>query len=93
LIAFIVDAAKKMLRPSKIFLFGSRSRGDALERSDYDFAIMPAAELKEEWSRFSAEVAENAPTLHHIDLVNMGDDIDPKLRHRIELEGKILHES
>lgn len=54
---------------------------------------MPAAELKGEWSRFSAEVAENAPTLHHIDLVNMGDEIDPKLRHCIELEGKILHES
>ena len=84
---------KKCFVPPKYFYMDPGHRGDALERSDYDFAIMPAAELKGEWSRFSAEVAENAPTLHHIDLGNMGDDIDPKLRHRIELEGKILHES
>jgi len=88
---FVTQAAIEILSARTVVLFGSRARGDARERSDYDFAIDPDPARRREWGRFADRVSEHAPTLLQIDLVNLMDDLDPGFRARINQEGKVLH--
>ena len=84
---FVCDAARRMLRPKRVLLFGSRARGDHQERSDYDIAFDFPSETQSEWSRFVLDMQESAPTLCELDLVNLRD-VDPDFRERILAEGK-----
>lgn len=84
---FVADHAVKMLRARRVLLFGSRARGTARERSDYDFAIDASDASHAEWARFAVTVSDEAPSLLHIDLIHLQSDLDDALRARILKEG------
>lgn len=61
----IIELCRKYSAEEAI-LFGSRAKGTALERSDFDIAVSGVAEFS-----LMQEEAWNLPTLFKIDLVNM----------------------
>lgn len=84
--AFIVDKARE-LSMDRVVLFGSRARGDFVEKSDIDLAVSGT-----QLHSFKFALEENCPTLLSFDFVNLSDDIDDSLRDCISAEGVILYE-
>ena len=80
------------LNPSKLILFGSRARGDASERSDFDIAVVGSHITHAKWAQTVVTIKENIPTLCGIDLILMNDTTPHDLAKRIEREGKIIYE-
>lgn len=76
----------------RVVLFGSRARGDAQPRSDYDFAVYAASMAHSAWSRWCLETAEAAPTLCSLDLVLASGAIADGLRRAIQTEGVTVYE-
>ena len=84
----ILARAERRLKLGRVFLFGSRARGDARDDSDIDLAFeheSPDAR----WADFVNEVQDEATTLLEIDLVDLGRAA-PELRERVFREGRIL---
>ena len=88
--ALIVDAIVRRIKPQRIFLFGSRARGDAAERADYDIAIDDENMTSVQLAQIRADMDE-LPTLLSIDIVWM-NRANAVLRERILSEGKIIYE-
>ena len=74
----------------RVWLFGSRARGDADEHSDIDLAVEAPAADRREWLDICRRV-EEAETLLPIDVVRLEEAPDP-LRNAIEKEGEVLFE-
>jgi uncharacterized protein len=74
----------------KVWLFGSRSRGDARENSDFDLAFQLGS--RKNWSRFVTDVAEDPPSLHRYDLVDF-ENADEVLQKEVLKEGIVIYES
>lgn len=72
---------------NKAVLFGSRAKGTALERSDFDIAVFGAADFL-----LMQEEAWNLPTLFKIDLVNMDTCRNTLLIEDIKKYGKKIYE-
>ena len=70
---------------SKILLFGSRARGDAGDRSDFDFAIETPFPGK--ISELRAILEDNPYTLLSFDVVDL-NAVSPEFRERIVSESK-----
>lgn len=87
----VIEQAVKLLKPRRIILFGSRARGDASERSDYDFAFELTRNGASSWSRFSLDAEATTPTLKKLDLVRL-DEIDEDFKKRILSEGIVVYE-
>jgi len=87
----VVQQAVKSLKPRRIILFGSRARGDASEKSDYDFAFELAKKEEPNWSRFALDADEKTPTLKKLDLVRL-DQIDEDFKKRILSEGIVVYD-
>jgi predicted nucleotidyltransferase len=85
----VVRAAKRSLVVERAILFGSRARADARADSDIDLAIEHASS-DAQWAEFVNEMAEQAPTLLALDLVDLAR-ADPPLRARILREGRVVH--
>lgn len=62
----IVDAASRFSSINQLRLFGSRARGDATERSDYDIAVFGASDRDR---IFFSDAVDELPILQKIDLV------------------------
>lgn len=90
LIDEILSYLKKFDGINKVVLFGSRARGDNMERSDYDIAVYGKVTAREqcEIRYFCSEVLR---TLHKIDVVFVNERTYPKLVKNIETEGVILY--
>ncbi len=72
-----------------IFLYGSRARGDFLERSDIDIAVnMPDASL-EDWETVM-RIIDDADTLLPIDCVRLDTLKNPDLKNAIEKDKIVL---
>lgn len=70
----------------RVYLFGSRARGDAHRASDIDVAIQPLEELPG-WVLAELRAAlEDSDCLYHVDVVNL-DEADHTLRARVLEEG------
>jgi predicted nucleotidyltransferase len=86
--SLILEAARA-LELRRVYLFGSRARGDARRDSDIDLAFEhgspPAV-----WADFVNAMREEAPTLLDLDLVDLAE-VGPELRTRILSEGKVLY--
>lgn len=80
---------KKIHGVEKIWLFGSRARGDARARSDIDLAIalLPTLENPDKTWLSVLNVIEHADTLLHIDCVNFNEIVSPQLRQSIATDG------
>ena len=89
-LAKIIDYVVATLQPQRIILFGSRARGDAEARSDYDIAIEVPEIDEREWTRFIVDAENNIDTLSKVDIIRL-DTADPKLRKHIETEGKTIY--
>jgi len=85
----IVNTILKRIQPRRIFLFGSRARGDAQERADYDIAIDDETLTPATLAQIRAD-AEELPTLLAIDIVWM-NRANAILQERILNEGKIIY--
>lgn len=75
----------------EIWLFGSRARGDAQERSDIDLAILCPHATSIDWNKVM-DIIENADTLLKIDCLQfhlLGQD--DKLRENILRFKKVLY--
>ena len=88
---FLAVQAKKYPKIQRLILFGSRGRGDAQERSDYDIAV-DAPEMSDvEWSQCASFFRENIPTLCGLDLVRIQPKMALELRRHIQEEGKVFY--
>jgi predicted nucleotidyltransferase len=89
---WVVERAVRRLAVRRVWLFGSRARNDARPRSDFDLAFDVPASSVPAWAAFCAEVEEEAPTLHALDLVRF-DLAGETMRQRILREGIALYEN
>ena len=72
---------------SQCILFGSRAKGTALERSDFDLAVSGTSDF------FAMrEEVENLPTLYTIDLINLDTCSNSLLLEDIKKYGKKIYE-
>ncbi len=83
----IVDICRRY-RVKEAILFGSRAKGTATERSDYDIAVSGVEQFEE-----LEEAIDDIPTLHSFDVVNMDTCRNDLLLKEIQEYGrKILQE-
>lgn len=85
----LLEQAQQTLTLRRVWLFGSRSRGDARDDSDIDLAFEHDSR-PEEWADFVNSALDQAPVLLDLDLVDLRR-ADPELRERILREGTLLH--
>ena len=71
----------------KLYLFGSRARGDYKERSDIDLAFIGG-----DASRFILAMDEDTYTLLSFDVVDLGKPVQEELLESIRREGVLLYE-
>lgn len=91
LLTAIINYSVERLHPQRIILFGSRARGDAETRSDYDIAI-EAPEIDDNiWNQFVLDAENSINTLLKVDLIRL-DTAGAELRKRIMAEGKLIYE-
>ena len=89
---FVAVRAAQYPEIEKVFIFGSRARGDARERSDFDLAVDAPKMDRSGWSRFALEFEEDIPTLCGVDLLLINDTLAAPLRERIKEEGIVIYE-
>jgi uncharacterized protein len=75
----------------RIWLFGSRARGDHFARSDIDLAIEAPGIERAEWAALHLDLDEEADTLLLLDFVLM-DDMPESFKCRVHREGRLLYE-
>jgi predicted nucleotidyltransferase len=78
-------------RVRRIWLFGSRARGEARERSDIDIAIEAPGADRREWLEVCRLVEEEADTLLPIDVIRL-EEAPEHLCQRVREEGQVLFE-
>ncbi len=86
----VVDNIAQHEKVEKIILYGSRARGDNTERSDIDIAISCPEAKGWDWFDIK-DLADEAPTLLEIDMVNI-DEISEELKNDIDKYGIIVYE-
>ncbi|HLB57355.1 MAG TPA: nucleotidyltransferase domain-containing protein [Gammaproteobacteria bacterium] len=85
-----IDTLMQFSFIERIYLFGSRARGDHSPTSDIDLAVeCPQATLSE-WLKV-VEVLEEADTLLKIDCVRL-DQVDAAFQKKIREEGKVIYD-
>lgn len=85
----IVGALKDFPEVRRLWLFGSRARGDHMPRADVDVAVECDAVASGRW--LDMVEAADASTLYGVDLVRI-DEQEPAFREAILTEGRILYE-
>jgi len=78
-------------RRYRLYLFGSRARGDATSRSDYDFGVQADGPLElATLARIRADL-EDLPVLQRIDVVDL-TAATPEFVHRALEHSQVLDE-
>lgn len=89
---FLVEAIQQFGFVEKIYLFGSRARGDHQERSDIDIAVDCAGATNDDWNLI-IDLVDKAPTLFKIDCVRFDSLSDTnKLKEAILRDGIVLYQ-
>lgn len=88
----IIKKAQEELNPKRIWVFGSRARGDFRQNSDIDLAFEISLDKEVEWINFKLWVEEEAQTLLSFDLVNFST-AQEKLKKSIFSEGILIYEA
>jgi predicted nucleotidyltransferase len=84
----IIDISKQHENIEKVVLFGSRARGNNLEKSDIDLAIYCDGDIFE----FVEEIEEKVPTLLEFDFSDMKRIKDELFIEQVEKDGITLYE-
>ena len=71
----------------KIYLFGSRARGDYHRTSDIDLAVSGG-----DFDRFALDIDEYTSTLLKFDIVDLNRIVHSELLDAIQKEGRVLYE-
>ena len=71
----------------KIYLFGSRARGEYHRTSEIDVAVSGG-----EFDRFALDIDEDTSTLLKFDIVDLNRMVHPELLDAIQKEGRVLYE-
>lgn len=87
-IVALLDGIGSIHEVERILLYGSRARGGAASRSDYDLAIDAPDLSEEDWDKIYWMV-EDAETLYKIDCVWLQKS-SHALRHNILRDAKVL---
>ena len=87
----LIEEARKSVSPRRVWIYGSRARGDHHLLSDFDLAFDIPPEKGKHWASFSMDAQEHAKTLYQLDIVDV-NQVDEVLRERILSEGVILYE-
>ena len=75
----------------KIYLYGSRSRGDATDLADIDLAVLcPSANIKQ-WHQV-LQIIENADTLLQIDCIRYDKINNKNLKKNINKDKKVIYD-
>ncbi len=74
----------------RVWLYGSRARGDAFKHSDYDLAV-DAPHLKPATWHIITDRVEEAPILWHVDCIHL-QKVPTELQQNVTQEGKILYD-
>jgi predicted nucleotidyltransferase len=74
-----------------IYLFGSRARGDAGEKSDIDLAIVCEGASGGEWLQV-VDIIDEADTLLKIDCLRLDTLANERLKAEIERDKVVLYE-
>jgi hypothetical protein len=87
----VVQARQIVLRalaglPVRVFLFGSRARGDAHPTSDIDIAVLPREPLPAGALAALRESLDEATIPQTVDLVDLSE-VDTEFRERVLAEG------
>ena len=85
----LLQEADRALDLGRVYLFGSRARGDARENSDVDLAFEHASSPAD-WADFVNSAQEQAMTLLDLDLVDLAR-ASAELRERVMKEGVLVH--
>lgn len=81
---WVVAKAKEVAQAKQVLLFGSRARGDAEDRSDFDIAVI--TDTPEKLAELRMILEENPLTLLAFDIVDLSITNQP-FRDRILAEG------
>ncbi len=85
----ICEIAKATLPHASLVLFGSRARGDARRRSDFDLAVIPQSGFTDrELLEFSDRLDRSSRIIYPLDVVDMRNASD-ELKAKVEAEGTI----
>jgi predicted nucleotidyltransferase len=91
-VAHVVSCAAACPGIERVKLFGSRARGDATARSDYDFAVYATELDHAAWSRWCLDTEQSSPSLCRLDLVLASDSTSDDLRRAIEAQGVVVYD-
>lgn len=76
----------------RIWLYGSRARGNHSPRADIDLAVECVSDTAHnDWLRLASSIDEQAPTYLFVDIVRI-DEVQPALKDRIMEEGHLIYE-
>lgn len=86
----IIDILVDKISPSRIYLFGSRAKGDEKYNSDFDVAF-EADDYKFRSYREALEALDLALGAYSIDLVDL-NECSPEFRELVKEQGKVIYE-
>ena len=86
----VLEIVNQFPKIEKVLLFGSRARGDAGEKSDYDLAFDIPDFNHEQWSHLAVKIDDEVETLLELDLVWLQELKDQKFKAKINQEGQII---
>lgn len=87
----VLNLGIEITKPKKVVLFGSRSRGDHRDKSDYDIAFFSINQPMN-WATFLGRVSEEPISLRKIDLVQF-EEMNQEYQMNICKEGLNLYEA
>ena len=72
----------------RVWLFGSRARGDFRNESDIDLAVEGRGLSSADFSRLNGRL-ESMGLMYRVDMVNLSDTLDARFRQQIERDRKL----
>jgi len=91
MIVDVLRANAERLRGRKVVLFGSRARGAAKPRSDFDLGVVGDTPLRLQDFYAIEDMLDELPTLYRIDWVDFGR-ANERFRAQALQEAEVLHE-
>lgn len=90
-VQFVLDHIQECGLVKSAWLFGSRAKQTATDKSDYDFAFLFRDNRSDSWGSFATFLREKNPRLNTLDLIRF-DQVGEDLQKRILQEGIVIYD-